>query len=122
MFRMNTLFKYVNYHPQGHQILTTGTDRLICYWEVADGAAIRSLKGSETSINTLDITPCGCYFVSGGDDKMVKVFINCHTFVYGGFQSNLVWWKSSNFFLNCELSDRGNIIVIQHFAVPVLND
>lgn len=75
MLRVNTLFKYVCYHPDEHQILTTGTDRKIGYWETFDASMIRELEGSLSgSVNALDISADGTYFVSGGDDKMVKVW------------------------------------------------
>ena len=74
MMRVNTLFKYVCYHPMEHQILTTGTDRKIGYWETFDASMIRELDGSMSgSVNALDISSGGTYFVSGGDDKLIKV-------------------------------------------------
>ena len=75
MVRVNTLFKYVCYHPLEHQILTTGTDRKIGYWETFDASMIRELDGSLSgSVNSLDISTDGVYFVSGGDDKLIKVW------------------------------------------------
>jgi len=74
MIRVNTLFKYVCFHPAEHQIITTGTDRKIGYYETIDASAVRDLDGSKASINTLDISPCGEYFISAGDDKLVKVW------------------------------------------------
>ncbi len=74
MIRTNTLFNYVLYHPDEHQIITTGTDKKIGYWETFDGSMIRELDGSKGgSINTMDITGDGRYFVSGGDDRLIKV-------------------------------------------------
>ena len=74
MIRSNTLFNFVCYHPDEHQILTTGTDRKIGYWEAFDGSMIRELDGSSGgSINTMDISADGKYFVSGGDDRLIKV-------------------------------------------------
>ena len=76
MIRSNTLFNFVCYHPDEHQILTTGTDRKIGYWEAFDGSMIRELDGSSGgSINTMDISADGKYFVSGGDDRLIKVTI-----------------------------------------------
>lgn len=74
MIRVNTLFKYVCFHPNEHQIITTGTDRKIGYYETIDASAVRDLDGSKASINTLDISSCGRYFISAGDDKLVKVW------------------------------------------------
>ena len=64
----------VRYHPSDCQILTTGTNRKIAYWETYDGSLIRDFEGSTASgLNTLDITGDGNYIVTGGNDQMVKV-------------------------------------------------
>ena len=74
MIRVNTLFKNVCYHPLEHQLMTTGTDRKLGYWETLDASMVRELEGSMTgSVNALDISADGMYFACGGDDKMVKV-------------------------------------------------
>jgi len=79
MIRVNTLFKYVCYHPLEHQLLTTGTDRKLGYWETLDASLVRDLEGSLTgSVNALDVSPDGMYFVCGGDDKMVKVMLTVY--------------------------------------------
>ncbi|XP_030649757.1 cilia- and flagella-associated protein 52-like [Chanos chanos] len=71
----NTLFRTVCYHPEEFQIITSGTDRKISYWEVYDGSVIRELEGSVSgSINGMDISPDGNCFVTGGDDKLLKVW------------------------------------------------
>ncbi|NWZ32016.1 CFA52 protein, partial [Asarcornis scutulata] len=75
MILANTLFKCVCYHPEEYQLITSGTDRRIAYWEVYDGSAIRDLEGSLSgSINGMDITSDGTYFVTGGDDHLVKMW------------------------------------------------
>ena len=43
----STFFKAVLYHPDESQLLTTGSDRKITYWDTFDGQAIRVLEGSE---------------------------------------------------------------------------
>ena len=78
MVHANTLFQYVSYNMQESQFISAGTDRKIAYWEVFDGALIRELEGSQSgSINGLDISADGHYFVSGGDDKLLKVTVCC---------------------------------------------
>uniref|UniRef100_A0A8C9L8A0 Cilia- and flagella-associated protein 52 n=1 Tax=Pavo cristatus TaxID=9049 RepID=A0A8C9L8A0_PAVCR len=75
MILANTLFKCVCYHPEEYQLITSGTDRRIGYWEVYDGSAIRDLEGSLSgSINGMDITSDGARFVTGGDDHLVKMW------------------------------------------------
>ncbi|XP_064903892.1 cilia- and flagella-associated protein 52-like [Columba livia] len=71
----NTLFKCVCYHRGEYQIITSGTDRKIVYWEVLDGSAIREVQGSlSSSINGMDITSDGASFVTGGDDHLVELW------------------------------------------------
>lgn len=89
MVRANTLFKYVCYHLEQCHIITSGTDHKIGYYDKMDGSNVRELEGSTGSINTLDISANGKYFVSGGDDKLVKVCtVVCQmTFKVTKFQS-----------------------------------
>uniref|UniRef100_A0A8C4GF86 Cilia- and flagella-associated protein 52 n=1 Tax=Dicentrarchus labrax TaxID=13489 RepID=A0A8C4GF86_DICLA len=71
----NTLFRTLCYHPEEYQIITSGTDRKVSYWDVYDGCAIRELEGSQSgAINGLHISQDGKHFVTGGDDKLVKVW------------------------------------------------
>lgn len=70
----NTLFRVVCFHTSEVQLLTAGTDRKIGYWEMYDGSQIRELEASRSgSINGMDLTKDGTIFVTGGDDKIVKV-------------------------------------------------
>ena len=74
MIRVNTLFQYICYGPGDTQIVTTGTDRKIGYWEIYDGSMIREVEGSISgSVNCMDIIN-GSHFVSGGDDTLIKVY------------------------------------------------
>jgi WD40 repeat protein len=71
----STQFKSVVYHPDESQLLTTGTDRKVCYWDCFDGQAIRMIDGStEGEVNTLAITSEGEHFASGGSDKVLKLW------------------------------------------------
>ncbi|XP_056265803.1 cilia- and flagella-associated protein 52 [Pseudoliparis swirei] len=71
----NTMFRAVCYHPEEYQLITSGTDRKVAYWDVSDGAVIRELEGSQSgSINGMNISQDGQHFVTGGDDKLVKVW------------------------------------------------
>ncbi|KAJ3331476.1 Cilia- and flagella-associated protein 52 [Blyttiomyces sp. JEL0837] len=70
-----SFFKAVSYYPDESQLLTSGTDRKVAYWEAFDGSLIRELEASQSdSINGLDITSNGKHFVIGGSDKLVKVY------------------------------------------------
>ena len=71
----STQFSTALYFPDESQLLTTGTDRKITYWDAVDGNAIRIVDGSQTSeINALSISPDGINFASGGADKIVKLW------------------------------------------------
>lgn len=71
----STMFKQILYHPDESQIITTGSNRKITYWDCFDGQAIRMLDGSDSGeINTLAITEAGNHFISGGQDKRVKIW------------------------------------------------
>lgn len=71
----STLFKQVIYHPDESQLLTTGSNKKITYWATFDGQAIRMLDGAEEGdINALAISESGDHFVSGGGDKMIKLW------------------------------------------------
>jgi WD40 repeat protein len=80
-----SFFKAVSYYPDESQLLTSGTDRKVGYWEAFDGSLIRELEASQSdTINGLDISSNGKYFVIGGSDKLVKV---C-TFFCDGVKTN----------------------------------
>ena len=68
-----TMFKQLIYHPDESQILTTGTNKKITYWDLIDCAEIRSIDGSlDGEINTLAICKSGEFFISAGEDKEIK--------------------------------------------------
>lgn len=65
----------VMYYPTAVQILTGGSDGKISYWEVLDGSLVRELEASSAgAINSLDISPDGVLFVTGGNDQIIKLW------------------------------------------------
>jgi len=71
----STFFKAAVYHPDESQILTTGTDRQLTWWDAHDGSAIRIISGSDSAaVNTLDISPDGVSIASGGADCSLRVW------------------------------------------------
>lgn len=71
----STMFKQVLYHPDESQLITTGSDRKITYWDTFDGQAIRMLDGSEDGeVNALAITEQGEHFASGGEDQVLRIW------------------------------------------------
>ena len=74
-FFESTMFKQVIYHPDESQLLTCGSDRKVTYWDCFDGQAIRMLDGSDSGeLNALAITREGEHFVTGGEDKLIKLW------------------------------------------------
>jgi len=71
----STLFKSIVYHPDESQLLTTGSDRKVGYWDTFDGQAIRMLEGSdEGELTTLSMSNSGSHYVSGGEERLVKLW------------------------------------------------
>jgi len=71
----STMFKSVVYHPDESQLLTTGSDRKVAYWDTFDGQAIRVLEGSEEGeLTTLAISKSGSHYVSGGEERLLKLW------------------------------------------------
>ncbi|CAD7696135.1 unnamed protein product [Ostreobium quekettii] len=71
----NTFFKAVVYQRDESQLVTGGTDRKITYWDPFDGQPIRILDGSSAEpVNALAIDPAGETIVSGGSDKLIKLW------------------------------------------------
>lgn len=70
----NTQFTCAQFFPTAVQVLATGTDHKISYWEVFDGSLVRYVDGSSKGcINCLSINSSGEMFVSGGGDQTIKV-------------------------------------------------
>jgi cilia- and flagella-associated protein 52 len=68
------VFESVLYHPDESQILTCGTNHKITYWDSVDSDAIRVIDGGDGFMTSLDIEPEGEFFVSGSEDRLVKVW------------------------------------------------
>lgn len=82
----STQFNTIVYHPDESQLLTSGTDRKITYWDAVDGSAIRIVDGSNAGeITSLDISADGEVFASGSADKLVKLwgYDEGHCYYYG---------------------------------------
>eukprot|EP01065_Artemidia_motanka_P037097 TRINITY_DN4531_c0_g3_i1.p1 TRINITY_DN4531_c0_g3~~TRINITY_DN4531_c0_g3_i1.p1 ORF type:complete len:672 (+),score=195.13 TRINITY_DN4531_c0_g3_i1:96-2018(+) len=70
-----TYFKATQYFPDESQMLTTGSDKKITYFDAFEYSAIRELEGSKIGeINSLDISPGGALYVTGGGDRILKVW------------------------------------------------
>lgn len=69
-----TVFTNVKWHPDESQLLTTGSNYKITYWDATDGSVIRVLDGSFTDeMTALDLDDeNGAWFLSGSADKTIK--------------------------------------------------
>jgi len=71
----STQFSSVVYHPDESQLITTGTDRQISYWDATDLSQIRIVNGSDKgALNKLSINTEGTRFVSCSEDRKVKLW------------------------------------------------
>lgn len=68
------LFTSVLYHPDESQMLTCGSNKKITYWDSVDGQAIRVIDGGDGTLTSLDVEPNGEFFVSGCEDKLLKIW------------------------------------------------
>ena len=69
-----TQFKSVAYHPDYAQLLTSGSDRKLHYWDVAGAEAIRVMEAGGGVVHSVAVSGDGELFVSGGDDKLLRVW------------------------------------------------
>jgi len=70
-----TYFKAACYLTDESQILTTGSDKRITYWDAFECSAIREIDDAEPGeIHALDIAPNGEEFASGGHHKSVNLW------------------------------------------------
>jgi WD40 repeat protein len=100
------MYMSARFSPNGVQILTCGTDRKITYWETLDGSMIRELEGSGTgALNCIDITPDGKYFVTGGNDSIVKFWS------YNSGETTHVGMGHAAIITSCKISPDGKHIV-----------
>lgn len=71
----NTQFSCAKYYPTGVQIIATGTDRRVSWWEVYDASMVRDVEASAKGpVNCLALNGTGEHFVSAGSDQLVKLW------------------------------------------------
>uniref|UniRef100_A0A7S1TXU3 Cilia- and flagella-associated protein 52 n=1 Tax=Phaeomonas parva TaxID=124430 RepID=A0A7S1TXU3_9STRA len=69
-----TVFNSVKYHPDESQLLTCSANYKITYWDAIHGDMIRVLDAADAEVCAVDVDEAGEAFVSGGADKLVKVW------------------------------------------------
>ncbi|XP_011641119.1 cilia- and flagella-associated protein 52 [Pogonomyrmex barbatus] len=102
----NTMFMTAQFTPDGIQILTCGTDRKIAYWETLDGSLVREIEGSSIgTMNCVDISSDGQYFVTGSNDCTVKIW------EYDNADLIYIGTSHAAIITACKFSADGNYIV-----------
>ncbi len=65
---------HVAYSADGSLLLSTGKDRLIKLWDVAQGKLLREFKGHTDDVMMADFSPDGRLLVSASKDQTVRVW------------------------------------------------
>lgn len=73
LFEPNVFYSIL-YHPDESQMLTCGSNHKITCWDSVDGQAIRVIDGGDGIMTSLDIVSSGEFFVSGCEDKELKIW------------------------------------------------
>lgn len=70
-------FQGVAFHPDGAQLVTVGADRRLSWWDVADGAEIRTLEQAccgAKPLRALGLSGSGDGLATGGGDGAVRTW------------------------------------------------
>lgn len=71
----NNIFYNIVYHPDESQFMTCGSNHKITYWDASNSDALRVLDAGQGIMTTLAIEPKnGDFIVSGGEDRIIKVW------------------------------------------------
>jgi len=75
LFESN-VFTQISWHPDESQLLTTGSNYKISYYDAYDASTIRVIDGSFTDeMTALDVEPIdGAWFLTGSADKTIKLW------------------------------------------------
>jgi WD40 repeat protein len=74
-FMAQTFFNGADLHAETGILVTVSSDKRIVFWDGFNANLIRELEGSINGMPTsIDIAPDGKLFVTGGDDKLIKVW------------------------------------------------
>jgi WD40 repeat protein len=74
-FMAQTFFNGASMHAETGILVTVSSDKRIVFWDGFNASVIRELEASINGMPTsIDIAPDGKLFVTGGDDKLVKVW------------------------------------------------
>ena len=74
-FMSQTFFNGADIHQETGILVTVSNDKRIVFWDSFNANVIRELEASlNAQPNSVHISPDGRYFVTSGDDKLVKVW------------------------------------------------
>lgn len=65
----------IEWHPHTDYLLTSGMDGTMRIVDVMEGRPLYTLDAHEGPIRSVAFSKDGEHFASGGDDKLVKVFL-----------------------------------------------
>jgi WD40 repeat protein len=74
-FMAQTFFNVADFHNETGILVAVSSDKLIVFWDRFNASVIRELESSmNAQPNSIHISPNGRFFVTGGDEKLVKVW------------------------------------------------
>ncbi|KFY45073.1 hypothetical protein V494_01165 [Pseudogymnoascus sp. VKM F-4513 (FW-928)] len=64
----------VAFSPDGKQVVSGSTDKMVRLYDVVTGALLHELKGHSSSVDLVAVSPNGKLVVSGSEDKTVRLW------------------------------------------------
>ncbi|KAE9402765.1 WD40 repeat-like protein [Gymnopus androsaceus JB14] len=74
MLRFPARILCVSFSPDGTQIVSSSTDKVVCIWSTTTGQEIHRLEGLSHWMRSVTFSPDGKKLVSGSDDKTVCIW------------------------------------------------
>jgi WD40 repeat protein len=69
-----TLIKCVAFSPDGHSIVTGGSDDKAHLWDIATGRELRRFEGHASHVESVAFSKDGRWIVTGGDDGTARIW------------------------------------------------
>ncbi len=62
------------YGPHENQLISGGSDGMLCWWDVLTGECIRTLEAHQGTVRSLKVSPDGKRLASCGDDGAIRIW------------------------------------------------